>query len=320
MEITAVVVAIAVFAAVLLIGGVKTVPQSYEWTVERFGRYTRTLRPGLNLIVPLMDRIGKKLPMAENLLEIPSQQAITRDNAQVTVDGVVFFQVIDAARAAYEVVNLSGAITNLALTNIRTVVGSMDLDEVLSKRDDINHRLLRTIDEATAPWGIKVTRVEIKDLSPPPDLVESMARQMKAERDKRAAILSAEGVKQGEILRAEGEKQAQILAAEARLEAAKRDAEARERQAEAEATATRLVSAAIASGELQAINYFVAQRYLQAFEKLAQAPNQKLIVVPAEMSGVLGTLAGLVELTRGAGGPEGNGGSGAARSGPWAKS
>jgi regulator of protease activity HflC (stomatin/prohibitin superfamily) len=296
------VLAIVAFAIVLVVAGVKTVPQSYEWTVERFGRYTRTLRPGLNLIVPLVDRIGRKIPMAESFLEIPQQQAITKDNAQLTVDGVVFYQVLDAPRAAYEIRNLDGGITNLALTNIRTVVGSMDLDEVLSKRDDINLRLLRTIDEATHPWGIKVTRVEIKELSPPADLVESMGRQMKAEREKRASILSAEGFKQGEILKAEGEKQAQILAAEARLEAARRDAEARERQAEAEANATRMVSSAIAAGEVQALNYFVAQRYLQAFEKIAQSPSQKLVIVPAEMTGIVSALAGIGELARAAAG------------------
>jgi len=315
-EILIAVGALVLLVVIVLFAGIKTVPQSYEWTVERFGRYTKTLRPGLNLIVPFIDRIGKKLAMAERLLEIPQQQAITKDNAQVTVDGVVFYQVLDAPRAAYEVVHLDGAITNLALTNIRTVVGSMDLDEVLSKRDDINVRLLHTIDDATGPWGIKVTRVEIKELSPPADLVESMARQMKAEREKRAAILSAEGFKQGEILKAEGEKQAQILAAEARLEAAKRDAEARERQAQAEATATQLVSKAIAEGELQAINYFVAQRYLQAFEKLVSAPNQRLLILPAELSSIIGTLGGIVELTRGV--KSGPGGDSAARPpGPW---
>jgi regulator of protease activity HflC (stomatin/prohibitin superfamily) len=308
--------ALVVFAAILVIAGVKAVPQSYEWTVERFGKYIRTLRPGLNLIIPLVDRVGRKIPMAESLLEIPSQQAITKDNAQVTADGVVFYQVLDAPRAAYEVANLARAIINLSLTNIRTVVGGMDLDEVLSKRDEINLKLLRTIDEATAPWGIKVTRVEIKELAPPADLVESMARQMKAEREKRAAILSAEGFKQGEILKAEGEKQAQILAAEARLEAAKRDAEARERQAAAEAQATRLVSEAIASGHIQALNYFVAQRYLQAFEKFSASPNQKLLVLPAEMSGILSALAGIVELT-GRGGGEGGA---PPRPQPWAKS
>jgi regulator of protease activity HflC (stomatin/prohibitin superfamily) len=313
-ELPIAVITLVVLAALVVIAGVKTVPQSYEWTVERFGRYTGTLRPGLNLIIPFIDRVGRKVPMAETLLEIPSQQAITKDNAQVTVDGVVFFQVLDAARAAYEVVDLGGAITNLSLTNIRTVVGSMDLDEVLSKRDEINAKLLRTIDEATGPWGIKVTRVEIKELAPPADLVESMARQMKAEREKRAAILSAEGFKQAEILKAEGEKQAQILAAEARLEAAKRDAEARERQANAEAAATRAVSAAIAGGEMQAINYFVAQRYLQAFEKLATAPNQKMIVVPAEMTGIVASLSGMVELAKNAAAP---GAAPGTPSGPW---
>jgi regulator of protease activity HflC (stomatin/prohibitin superfamily) len=312
-ELPIAVIALVVLAALVVFTGVKTVPQSFEWTVERFGRYTGTLRPGLNLIIPFIDRIGHKVPMAESLLEIPSQQAITKDNAQVTVDGVVFFQVLDAARAAYEVADLRGAITNLSLTNIRTVVGSMDLDEVLSKRDEINAKLLHTIDQATGPWGLKVTRVEIKELAPPADLVESMARQMKAEREKRAAILSAEGVKQAEILKEEGEKQAQILAAEARLEAAKRDAEARERQAAAEATATRDVSAAIAGGELQAINYFVAQRYLQAFEKLATAPNQKMIVVPAEMSGIVASLSGMVELARSVAAP----GGGGPPPGPW---
>ncbi|HYC03819.1 MAG TPA: SPFH domain-containing protein [Azospirillaceae bacterium] len=286
------------FAVVLLFLGVKTVPQGMEYTVERFGRYTRTLRPGLNFIVPVVDRVGSRQNMMETVLDVPSQEIITKDNAMVKVDGVVFFQVLDAARAAYEVNQLQVAILNLTMTNIRTVMGSMDLDELLSQRDQINSRLLHVVDDATQPWGVKVTRIEIRDIQPPRDLVDSMARQMKAERDRRAVILEAEGLRQAAILKAEGEKQANILEAEGRREAAFRDAEAREREAEAEAAATRMVSDAISGGNVQAINYFVAQRYVDALKEFAHAPNQKILFLPVEAASVIGALGGIAEIAR----------------------
>lgn len=282
----------------VVFSAIKAVPQGQEWTVERFGRYTRTLSPGLNLIVPIYDRIGRKITMMEQVMEIPRQDVITKDNAMVTADGISFYQIIDASRAAYEIKDLERAIANLALTNIRTVIGSMDLDEVLSKRDEINERLLRVVDAATGPWGVKIMRIEIKDLTPPGDITDSMARQMKAERERRAEVTTAEGEKQAAVLRAEGQKQAQILEAEGRREAAFRDAEARERSAEAEAKATQMVSVAIAEGDVQAINYFVAQKYVEAFKALATAPNQKFVIVPAEMSGLVGSIAGIGELAR----------------------
>ncbi len=275
----------------------KIVPQGYEFTVERFGRYTKTLKPGLHFLTPFIDQIGHKMNMMEQVLDIASQEVITKDNAMVRTDAVAFIQVMDAPAAAYEVANLNRAIGNLAMTNVRTVIGSLDLDEVLSKRDDINERLLRVIDAATQPWGIKVTRVEIKDLSPPGDITEAMARQMKAERLKRADILTAEGDRQSAILRAEGEKQSAILEAEGRREAAFRDAEAREREAEAEAKATAMVSEAISKGDVQAINYFVAQDYVKAFEKLAISPQQKTVIVPAELTALASTIGGVAALT-----------------------
>jgi regulator of protease activity HflC (stomatin/prohibitin superfamily) len=292
------VLALLVLFVVLVISAVKIVAQGYNYTIERFGRYTRTLRPGLSLIIPFIDRIGHKLNVMEQVIDVPGQEVITKDNAMVRVDGVAFYQVLDAARASYEVTNLQVAILNLTMTNIRTVMGSMDLDKLLSERDEINHRLLKVVDDATHNWGVKVTRIEIKDIEPPRDLVEAMGRQMKAERDKRAAILEAEGERQSEILAAEGEKQAQILAAEGRREAAYRDAEAREREAEAEAKATAMVSQAINKGSVQAINYFVATKYVEALKALAEADNQKVLIMPLEVSSVIGTIAGVGELAR----------------------
>ncbi|HHJ17623.1 MAG TPA: SPFH/Band 7/PHB domain protein [Gammaproteobacteria bacterium] len=291
---------ILVLAVVLVIMGVKSVPQGTEFTIERFGRYTRTLRPGLNLIVPVVDRIGAKLNMMERVMDVPSQEVITRDNAMVTVDGVVFFQVLDAAKAAYEVNQLELAILNLTMTNIRTVMGSMDLDALLSQRDTINAQLLHVVDDATTPWGVKVTRIEIKDITPPRDLVDAMARQMKAEREKRANILEAEGFRQAEILKAEGEKQAVILDAEGNRQAAFLDAEARERQAEAEAKATDMVSKAIASGDINAINYFVATKYVDALQAIATSPNEKLVLMPLEAASVIGAIGGITELAKNA--------------------
>ena len=291
-------IAIGILVILVLFSGVKTVPQGFNYTVERFGRYTRTLRPGLNLIIPFVDSIGKKMNVMEQVLDVPHQEVITKDNASVTANGITFYQVLDAAAAAYEVANLELSILNLTMTNIRTVMGSMDLDELLSNRDEINHRLLKVVDAAVSPWGIKITRIEIKDIDPPKDLVDSMGRQMKAEREKRAAILEAEGRRQAAILQAEGAKQAQVLEAEGRREAAFRDAEARERSAEAEAKATQMVSEAIAAGNVQAINYFVANNYIKALESLARSPNQKVLMLPVEAASVIGSIGGIAEIAR----------------------
>ena len=287
-------IAIVIIAARSLL----TVRQGYEYTLERFGRYKRTMEPGLHFIVPFFERVGRRINMMEQVLDVQRQEVITKDNAMVGVDAVVFYQVLDAAKAAYEVDNLRLAVTNLTMTNIRTVVGSMDLDETLSKRDEINHKLLKVVDEATSPWGIKVTRIEIKDIQPPQDLVDSMARQMKAERDKRANVLEAEGLRQSAILKAEGEKQSVMLEAEGRKEAAFRDAEARERLAEAEARATAMVSKAIAEGNTNALNYFVAQKYIESLKEFAHSPNQKVFFLPVEASSVIASLGGIAELAK----------------------
>ena len=296
---TGILTAILVFAAVVvLIKTVRVVPQGFEWTVERFGKYTHTMSPGLHFLWPIAQSVGRKVNVMEQVLDIPSQDVITKDNAVVKVDGVVFFQVLDAAKAAYEVSNLEQATIALVMTNIRTAIGSMDLDESLSKRDEINAKLLTVVDHATHPWGVKVNRIELKDIQPPRDLVDAMARQMKAEREKRASILESEGARQSEILRAEGEKQAAVLQAEGRKEAAFREAEARERLAQAEARATQMVSEAISAGNVQAINYFIAQKYVEALKEFAHSPNQKLLMMPLETSGVIGSLAGIAELAR----------------------
>ena len=291
-------IAFVLLIILTLFAGVKTVPQGFDWTIERFGKFTRTLSPGLNIIIPYFDRVGRKMNMMEQVISIPEQEVITKDNATVTVDGVAFFQVFDAAKASYEVSDLNQAIIMLTMTNIRSVMGSMDLDQVLSHRDEINERLLRVVDAAVSPWGLKVNRIEIKDIVPPADLVEAMGRQMKAERVKRADILQAEGQRQSEILRAEGAKQGQILQAEGRREAAFRDAEARERSAEAEAKATQMVSEAIAKGDVAALNYFIADKYIKAFGQLADSPNQKIIMLPIEAMSILGSLAGIGEIAK----------------------
>jgi regulator of protease activity HflC (stomatin/prohibitin superfamily) len=288
------VIAIIVFGMKMLV----IVPQGFQYTLERWGKFGKTMEPGLHFLVPLYEQVGRKINMMEQVLDVPRQEVITKDNAMVAIDAVVFYQVLDAPKAAYEVDNLRLAVVNLTMTNIRTVVGSMDLDETLSKRDEINHRLLRVVDDATSPWGIKCTRIEIKDIKPPNDLVDSMARQMKAERDKRANILDAEGFRQAAILKAEGEKQSVVLAAEGQKEAAFREAEARERLAQAEARATAMVSQAIAQGDIQAVNYFVAQKYVEALKEFAASPNQKVFMLPFESAGILGALGGIVELTK----------------------
>lgn len=293
-----IIIALIFFAIVVVFKMVRMVPQGFQWTIETFGKYTGTMQPGLHILIPIMQDVGRKVNMMEQVLEIPSQDVITKDNAVVKVDGVVFFSVLDAAKAAYEVSDLQQATTALVMTNIRTAIGSMDLDESLSKRDEINAKLLNVVDQATHPWGIKVNRIELKDIQPPRDLVDSMARQMKAEREKRANILEAEGFRQAEILRAEGEKQGAILQAEGKKEAAFREAEARERLAEAEAKATQLVSKAISEGDVQAINYFVAQKYVEALGKFADSPNQKLMILPTEVTGVMGSIAGIAELAK----------------------
>ena len=289
-----IVVALLVFASKAWL----TVPQGFQYTLERFGRFKKTMEPGFHMITPFFESVGRRMNMMEQVLDVPRQEVITKDNAMVGVDAVLFYQVQDAAKAAYEVDNLRLAVVNLTMTNIRTVVGAMDLDETLSKRDDINHRLLRVVDDATMPWGIKVTRIEIKDIQPPQDLIDSMGRQMKAERDKRANILEAEGFRQAAILKAEGEKQAAVLQAEGAKEAAFRNAEARERSAEAEAKATSMVSDAIAKGNVQAINYFVAQKYVEAMKAFATSPNQKVLFMPMEATGLMASIGGIAELAK----------------------
>nr|WP_321455891.1 SPFH domain-containing protein [uncultured Cohaesibacter sp.] len=300
------VIVLVVLFILILLAGVKTVPQGYNFTIERFGAYTRTLKPGLSLIVPFIDRIGARMNMMEQVLDVPSQEVITKDNASITSDGVAFYQVMNAADAAYEVNNLEQALLNLTMTNIRTVMGSMDLDELLSNRDEINSRLLHVVDAAAAPWGVKISRIEIKDINPPRDLVEAMGRQMKAEREKRASILEAEGDRQSAILRAEGEKQSKILQAEGERQSQFLAAEARERQAEADAKATDVVSKAIAEGDIQAINYFVASKYVDTLGQVVKAPNQKVVMLPIEATSILGALGGIGELSKQAFGKDGS--------------
>jgi regulator of protease activity HflC (stomatin/prohibitin superfamily) len=290
---------LAVVVIAVVARGVLTVPQGFNWTVERFGRYRTTLTPGLHLINPFIDRIGRRVNVQETVLEVPAQTVITKDNASVQVDGIVFYQVLDASRAAYEVQNLQAAVTNLTMTNTRTAIGALDLDETLSKRDEINERLLRVLDAATEPWGTKITRVELKDVRPPEDVLVSMAKQLTADRERRAAVMRADGIKQAAVLEAEGAKQAQVLAAEARLAAARMDAEARERLAEAEAKATVVVSKAVSEGNVQALNYFVAQKYVEAMQQIGQSPNARLVLMPFETSGLIGAIAGIAELTKG---------------------
>src|SRR6202171_4682139 len=291
-------IALVLLVIFTLFAGIKTVPQGFDWTIERFGKYTRTLAPGLNIIIPYFDRVGRKMNMMEQVIDVPQQEVITKDNATVTVDGVAFFQVFDAAKASYEVAFLDQAIIKLTMTNIRSVMGAMDLDQMLSHRDEINERLLRVVDAAVSPWGVKVNRIEIKDIVPPANLVASMGRQMQAEREKRAEILTAEGQRQSAILRAEGAKQGQILEAEGRREAAFRDAEARERLAQAEAKATEMVSQAIQRGDTAAINYFIADKYLKALGEFAHSPNQKILMLPIEATGILSSLAGIAEIAK----------------------
>ena len=292
------VVALVIIVLWTILAGVKIVPQGRRYTVERFGRYTKTLEPGLNIITPYIDRISARMNVMEQVLDVPSQEVITKDNAQVRVDGVTFFQVLDAAKATYEITGLNNAILNLVMTNIRSVMGSMDLDELLSNRDIINSKLLLVVDQATQPWGVKITRVEIKDITPPPTLVESMAQQMKAERLKRASVLEAEGEKQAAILRAQGQQESAILRAEGEKQAAILGAEARERQGEAEARATTVLSQAIAAGSAMAVNYFVAEKYIEALGKLAASPNQKIILMPLEASSMIGSIAGIAEIAK----------------------
>jgi regulator of protease activity HflC (stomatin/prohibitin superfamily) len=295
---TTLMTAIAVLALLFVIASVKIVHQGYRYTIEHFGRFVRVAEPGFNFVPPFFYRVGRKVNMMEQVLDIPGQEIITRDNAMVAVDGVVFFQVLDPAKAAYEVSDLFAALMALSTTNLRTVMGSMDLDELLSKRDEINGRLLVVVDQATEAWGVKITRVEIKDIRPPNNIVEAMTRQMKAEREKRAVILEAEGQRQSEILRSEGEKQSQILEAEGRRQSAFLDAEARERAAEAEAKATQLVSVAIADGDAQAINYFIAQKYVEAVKAFATSPNSKTILFPVEATQLIGSLGGIGEIAK----------------------
>ena len=291
-------IVLLVLVIVTVFAGAKTVPQGQMWTVERFGAFTRLLHPGLSFIIPYIDRVGRKLNVQEQVQDIPEQSVITKDNATVTVDGVIYFRVMEAEKAAYQVQSLTQALSTLAMTNIRAVIGELELDSALSSRERINTQLLVILDGATEPWGVKVSRVEIRKIEPPENLIRAMNLQMTAERERRATVAKADGDREAAIMRAEGLKQSQVLAAEGRQQAAERDASARERLAQAEAAATRMVAEAAASGGESALRYFVAQKYVEAFSAMASSPNSRLVVVPMEATAMAGGIAQAMELLR----------------------